>query len=241
MTSSKRIEHWLGTPLGARVHALETEVLEEALSDVVGFELLQIGSWGAGDEISKAARTQHRCWLAPDSRGENAIRADYHTLPVASGSVEAVLLPHTLEYATHPHEVLREVERVLVGEGIVTIFGFNPVGPWGIRHLAGGRRFPPWSQRMLGESRLRDWLRLLGLEVVTARRYLYTLPWNRRLPLGAEQWLETRGSRLAPPLAGAYLVKARKRVHALTPLRPVWHARPRVVGGLAEPTSRNAA
>jgi hypothetical protein len=37
--------------------------------------------------------------------------------------------------------------------------------------------------------------------------------------------------------AGGYLLKARKRVYTLTPIRPRWRLRPKVVGGLIEPTT----
>ena len=86
---------------------VERELLREALADVFGFELLQIGAWGRGGELAAGARTQHRRWLAPNASGPGAVRARYDALPVASGSVEAVLLPHTLEYAPSPHELLR--------------------------------------------------------------------------------------------------------------------------------------
>ncbi len=239
MPNSDHITRWLATPLGMNVLGLEREVLADALSDVVGFELLQVGSWGSASELCRSARTQHRRWIAPDATGDDAIRADYHALPVASASVEAVFLPHTLEYAAHPHLVLREVERILVGEGIVTICGFNLIGPWGGRHLLARRKFPPCAMRLLSEGRLRDWLRLLGLEVVNAQRYLFTPPWPRRLPGSGGRWFESTGPHLVPPLAGAYLVQARKRVHVLTPLRPAWQTPRAVVGGIAEPTSRN--
>ncbi len=231
---------WLDGPLGATVLELETRILSDALADVFGFELLQVGAWGHRDEIASSARTQHRSWLAPDASGPGAIRANYDELPIATGSIEAVLLPHTLEYAPHPHELLREVERVLVGEGHVLICGFNPLGPWGLRHLV-ARRFPPASERLMSEGRTRDWLNLLGFEVVETRRYLFAPPWRQRMSRRTREWLEHRGPRFAPPLAGAYVVKARKRVRALTPIRPAWSRKPAVVGGLAEPTSRNAA
>lgn len=231
---------WFDGPLGASVLALETRVLQDALADVFGFELLQIGRWGRANELSATARTQHRRWLAPDARGPGAIRAEFHALPIATNSVEAVLLPHTLEHAPEPHELLREVERILVGEGHVVVCGFNPYGPWGVRHLTSRRRFPPVSTRLMSEGRTRDWLRLLGFEVVDSRRYLFAAPWARRLREGGGV-LEERGPLLVPPLAGAWLVKARKRVRALTPIRPLWQRRVAVVGGIAEPTSRNAA
>jgi SAM-dependent methyltransferase len=232
---------WFDTMLGAALLELEQRVIAESLADVFGFELLQLGCWGRGADLCAAARTQHHRCVAPDASGPGAIRADFAALPVATASVEAVLLPHTLEYAPEPHELLREVERVLVGEGHLLVCGFNPRGPWGLRHLLSRGRFPPPATRLLSESRLRDWLRLLGLEVVEARRYLFVPPSNQPLAVRSRRWLERHGPRVVPLLAGAYLVKARKRVRAVTPIRPAWQRARAVVGGLAEPTSRNAA
>jgi SAM-dependent methyltransferase len=232
---------WLDTPLGSAVLDLEARVMADALADVFGFELLQIGRWGGRGELCAHARTQHRCFLAPNASGPGAIRAHYDALPIASASIEAVLLPHTLEHAAHPHALLREVERVLVGEGHILVCGFNPLGPWGLRHLVARGSFPPSATRLLSEGRLRDWLGLLGFEVTGARRYLFVPPWTTGISARTRTWLDARGSSFAAPLAGAYLVKARKRVRALTPIRPAWHRAPAVVGGIAEPTSRNAA
>jgi SAM-dependent methyltransferase len=232
---------WLETQLGSVVAELEARVCADALADVFGFQLLQIGGWGGQGELVEQARTQHRCVLAPDATGPGAVRSHFDALPIASASVEAVLLPHTLEHAAHPHGLLREVERVLVGEGTVLICGFNPLGPWGVRHVASGRRFPPTAHRLLSEGRVRDWLGLLGFEVTLARRFLFAPPWTQRLSERAREFLESRGPVIAPPLAGAYLLKARKRVRGLTPIRPLWQRGPVVVGSVAEPTSRNAA
>jgi len=241
MDLSTADHRWLDSPLGEAVVAREAALLQDELSDVFGFELLQIGSWGSTGRLVAAARTQHRSWIAPDASGTAAIRAELHHLPIAAASVEAVLLPHTLEYAHHPHELLREVERVLVGEGSLIVCGFNPRGPWGVRHLVSRKRFPPTAVRLMSETRVRDWLSLLGFEVVSARRYFFAPPWAQLLPERSRAWLERRGPVLAPPLAGAYLLKARKRSVALTPIRPARARRPVVVVGAPEPTSRNAA
>jgi len=242
MTETHVPDLWLESPLGAKVFALEAQLLQDELADVFGFEMLQIGRWGDTGRLCAGARTQHRRWIAPDAVGAGAIRADYDALPIATNSVEAVLLPHTLEHTARPHELLREVERVLVGEGNVLICAFNPWGPWGVRHFFARRQFPPHAARLMSERRTRDWLSLLGFEIVSARRYLFAPPWTQFLLAGRpEQWLEHRGPSIAPPLAGAYLLKARKRVHAVTPIRPAWTHRPVIVRGAPEPTSRNAA
>ena len=51
---------------------------------------------------------------AADGRAARAIRSRTDSLAIGSDSVDAVLLPHTLEYEPDPHEILREVGRILV-------------------------------------------------------------------------------------------------------------------------------
>ena len=43
------------------------------------------------------------------------------------------------------------------------------------------------------------------------------------------------------PFAGCYMLVARKELYTLTPVRPVWKRRVRLVGGLVNPTTRNVA
>ena len=107
------------------------------------------------------------------------------SLPFASDSIDAILLPHTLELVEDPYAVLREAERVLCAEGCLLICGFNPWSGWGARRLFGQffRRpaFPPQTRRLLAERRLRDWMALLDFEVADVYGYLGSLPVARRL------------------------------------------------------------
>ena len=61
--------------------------------------------------------------------------ADPTRLPLASDRLDAVLLPHTLDFVPDPRQVLREVERVLIPEGRVVILGFNALSSWGLVRL----------------------------------------------------------------------------------------------------------
>ena len=235
------LHHWLRTPLGQRVYALERKLASEALAQVFGWQLLQIGLWGDDDGLIADARTQRRSVLAwhGDRIGsmKSAIRSRTDSLAIASDSVDAVMLPHTLEYEPEPHEILREVGRILSGEGHLVIFGFRPFSSWGMRHLFARDGFPPGIERMIGEGRLKDWLKLLGFEIVDAQRYLFTLPWGSSAS-SSHSFFERSGKRLWPLFAGGYSLKARKRVYTLTPIRPRWRRlRPKVVGGLIEPTT----
>ncbi len=240
------IAAWLRSPLGQRVYALERKHVTEALSHVFGWQLLQIGLWGDDHGLISEARTQQKSVLARHTeevasplvdRSTAVVQSRADSMAIASDSVDAVLLPHTLEHERDPHAVLREVERILMGEGHVIVLGFRPFSMWGTRNLFAGRGFPPGTERFLSERRVRDWLKLLGFEIVDAKRYLFTLPFGRAVP-GAQRFLENMGEHAWPLFAGAYLLKARKRVYAVTPIRLRWRTRTGVLGGLAEPARR---
>jgi SAM-dependent methyltransferase len=238
------LQSWLRSALGQRVYTLERKLAAEALAQVFGWQLLQIGLWGDDDGLLAEGRTQRKAVLAwHGSRpGERPapIRSRTDALAIASDSVDAVVLPHTLEYEPDPHEILREVGRILSAEGHLIVFGFRPLSSWGLRHLFARDGFPPGLERMLGERRLRDWLKLLGFEIVDARRYLFTLPLGSSAP-SSQRFFERSGQYLWPMFAGGYLIKARKRVYTLTPVRPRWRLRTnKVVGGLIEPTTRGS-
>jgi SAM-dependent methyltransferase len=213
--------------------------VRRALDRVFGEQLLQIGFWGHADSFLRYARTQRRALI--DWRPENrpAIVSDLEQLAVGSDTVDAVLLPHTLELAESPHAVLREVDRVLRADGHLLVLSFDPLGPWGLRHLLRAGGYPPGHRRLIREGRLRDWLELLSFDVSPPVRYCHTLPFERVRRLGTlprEEWAQ----RWMPFLGGGYLLAAHKRVRLLTPLRPVWRQqRLKVVGGLVEPSTRS--
>jgi SAM-dependent methyltransferase len=140
-----------------------------------------------------------------------------------------------LEFESDPYGLLREVDRVLAGDGKLLVLGFAPWSPWGLRAAATRAGFPPGLRRLLSERRLRDWLRLLGYEVGETRRYLYELPWGDPPAAGCRM----RRGWVYPLPAGAFLLRARKRQHALTPLRPRLRERRPAVLGIAEPSSAN--
>jgi SAM-dependent methyltransferase len=232
---------WLASTLGRQLLAAEGEVLRGQLDDVFGLELLQLGSWGASRELLSQSRTRRQTVIAPAAALASGFEVDLVAqltqLPIQSATVDAVLLPHTLEFEADPHAIVREADRVLTGEGQLIVLGFCPVSLWGLRARAARQGYPPGLQQMLGMGRVRDWLALLGYEVVLQRRYLYSRPWDTGS--GAARRILRRG--LFNPLpAAAWLLKARKHVYGMTPLRLRFaRERPRVFGGMPEPVKRN--
>lgn len=243
MTSSteglKELSAWWNSVLGRALISAEAELLSEALEDVFGWEFLQIGAWGAGRELLAGTRTRRRTVITPIplSEGPDVFGRPSH-LPIVSDLVDAALLPHALEFATDPYAVLREVARVLIGEGQLLVLGFAPTSLWGLRSRFVRRGFPPGLRRLLSERRVREWLILLGFEVTATRRYLYRGPWSRGHESRGGNTRMLRRGLFNPLPASAYLIKARKRVRTLTPIRPRFKERPAVLGGLVKPTTR---
>ncbi len=229
------LDAWLAGPYGRLLIEAERTQLAAALEDVFGAHCIQIGHWGPPAAFLPLARTPRRGLVAePGATGDCISHAS--SLAIQTASVDAVILPHTLEFEPEPHEVLREVERVLVGEGHVLILGFEPVSPWALRHHLSRDGFPPGLTGLLSRRRLRDWLRLLGFDVLDVRRFVHVLPFEGLASGPIARGLERAGGRLGGRLGNAYLLKARKRVYSMTPIRPRRRSAPKLVGAVAEPT-----
>lgn len=231
---SASIDDWLHSSRGRALREAEALLLREALEDCFGWELLQIGLWGGERELIVSARTRRQTVISSTVCEGADVVSRLTQLPVASDSVDAVLLAHTLEFETDPYAVLREVDRVLTGEGKLLVLGFHPWSLWGLRAKATRGGWPPQLRRLLSERRLRDWLVLLGYEITETRRYLYDAPWGE----AAVPARSLHRSWFNPLPAGAYLMKARKHVYALPPLRLRLRERTQLIGGLVKPAAQ---
>ena len=112
--------------------------MSEALDDVFGWELLQLGLWGSRDGLLSGCRTRRHAVVA-ERRSQSTdadIVARLAQLPIANAVVDAVVLPHTLEFETDPYAVVREADRVLAPEGQLVVLGFRPYSLWGFRSRA---------------------------------------------------------------------------------------------------------
>ncbi|MDX1516092.1 MAG: methyltransferase domain-containing protein [Woeseiaceae bacterium] len=229
---------WLQTPLGRSLLVQEARVVEEALDGIFGEQMLQLGHWGDARTFLRYSRTQ-RSTLIAEQAGEGHAGAvgELHRLPVESDSIDSVLLPHTLDYSDKPHAILREVDRVLRSDGHLVVLGFRPGGLWGLRRLIPGAAMPPGDLHLVPDRRLRDWLKLLDMRIHGVTGYFFRWPLSRLKGRASPTW-ERRGQRWWPEVSACYLVTAQKRVSTLTPVRPVWRKKPKVVAGLAEPSTR---
>jgi SAM-dependent methyltransferase len=212
---------WLATPLGQHLLTREQAYLDNVVADVFGFNAFQLGL--PEIDLLRASRIPMRCHV--DTAGRVGLKADFRDLPIASNSVDLVLLPHTLEFNSNPHQIVREVARVLLPEGHVLITGFNPWSLWGFRRLFGSRKKYPWNGRFINLPRLKDWLALLGLEITGGQMACYIPPCATQKWLERVAFMEAAGDRWWPIAGGVYFLQAVKRVHGMRIIMPKWSDR----------------
>jgi SAM-dependent methyltransferase len=244
------LEGWLQTPAGVYLRAWEQTCLDNLTADIFGFNAVQIGmpqidalaanrmpyKWLADRKVRAPAPTMPAP-VAPAHGGPVielapappprpvALTLDYTELPFASQSMDLVVLPHVLEFSTDPHQVLREVERVLIPEGQVIICGFNPASLWGARHVmrrVGGTSFLPRTEELITMPRMKDWLKLLNMSASQSHFGCYAPACRTEKWLNRYAFMDNAGPRWWPFFGGVYIVQAIKRVKGMHLIGPAW-------------------
>lgn len=241
----EQLARWFASPLGRQLEAAESALLAEHLPGLFGYHIVQLGQPGSGDFLA-SSRIKHRMVTGEAASrtvlplGYEYLRTRASRLPLASDSTDVVVLPHLLEFEEQPHQVLREVDRILIPEGHVIILGFYPWGMFGLhRLLTGWRKEAPWCGHFYTPLRINDWLSLLGFDTVLLRRYFYLPPVQHQSTLERLARVCLPGCGYRPPISGAYMLMAKKRVATLTPIRPRWRSPRQLMGnGLTEPSTR---
>lgn len=206
-------------------------MLDRLTVDIFGFNALQIGL--PQIDALAASRMPHR-WLTNSSVPDEKLRDkkrpvvvvhDFAELPFDAHSIDLVVLPHVLEFSAEPHQILREVERVLIPEGRVIVTGFNRASLWGARQAAGRlskNYFLPQEGEFISHPRLKDWLKLLNMEVGSSDFGCYAPPFKSEKWLQRYRFMEKAGQRWWPYLGAVYILQAVKRVKGMHLIGPAW-------------------
>lgn len=231
-----RLSEFLCSPAGRYVLDWEQMQIDAAVADVFGYHALQLGL----PEIDAlrenrmplrfCAADRQLAFEVPDAeevgyRRRVAIINRYEELPFATHSIDLVVMPHILEFAHDPHQVLREVERVLVPEGHVVVTGFNPASLWGARQFTsrlGATPFLPREGHFISLSRVKDWLKLLSFEFARGRFGCYAPSVRTTTWLHRWRFMEKAGDRWWPMFGAVYLLTAVKRVRGMRLIGAVW-------------------
>src|SRR3954463_14356074 len=214
------LSKWFHTPAGRYILDWEQGQFDSAIEDVFGFNAVQIGL----PEINFLRESRIALKVQAGLDAGCGLVTEAGRLPLASQSIDLVLLPHVLEFAEHPPQILREAERVLMPDGSIVIAGFNPLSLWGAKRTFVRRHDRPvaWSGKVLGVLRLKGWLSLLGFELTGGRFGCYAPPFTQTRWLQRFKFMEKAGDRWWPICGGVYVVRAIKRTVGMRLVIPNW-------------------
>ncbi len=242
------LDRWLQTPVGSYVRAWEQTCLDELTADIFGFNAVQIGMPHIN---GLAANRMPNKWLADrrlawpprfsDALSCPLLTLEFSELPFASQSLDLVVLAHVLEFAAEPHQVLREVERVLMPEGQLIICGFNPASLWGARQAIGrvtGTHFLPAEGEFISMPRLKDWLKLLNMGVSHSHFGCYAPACRTERWLQRYAFMDKAGAHWWPYFGAVYMVQAIKRVKGMHLIGPAWTKNPATVPSATPVTNK---
>ncbi len=213
------LQDWFQTPLGQYLLEKERAYLDDVTPDIFGFHAVQLGL--PEFDLLRENRITHRMRVA--ARGEPDLYARCHELPFATQSIDLAVLPHVLEFSDEPHEILREIDRIMMPEGRIVILGFNPWSLWGLRSALGFSRSEyPWNGRFVSLLRVKDWLALLGFDVNAGRLIAYAPPFDSEKLRRRFGFMEPAGDRWWAVGGAVYMLQAIKRVRGMRLITPAW-------------------
>ena len=212
--TAQSLGEWFATPQGDYVLSREQAYFDRTVSDIFGFNAVQIGL--PEHDFLRTSRIPLRV-------KDSDVTFIQTELPFECDSLDLLLLPHILEFSDLPHQILREVERVLMPEGNLIISGFNPLSLWGLNRTCEHKQGYPWCGEFIGLARLKDWLALLGFEVVGGRFSAYAPPFQQSKWLERCAFMESAGDRWWAVSGGVYFLHAIKRVPGMRLIKPKWN------------------
>lgn len=126
MRSEQNVQKWFDSSLGQYLVEHEQRYFDQVVVNIFGYNAVQIG-WPQFNFLRLNRMPLH---FSVGIESQVSLRAAADYLPIQSSSMDLVILPHILEFSTNPHQILREVHRILIPEGHVVISGFNPLSLW---------------------------------------------------------------------------------------------------------------
>jgi hypothetical protein len=217
-------ELWQDLPLGDELKCLIEKEIAEVSRKFFGYHLVRLGHLSSQIELA-ACPIKHQINITSNSQTYTSLVATPDDLPVSEKSVDAFLLAHELDFSKDPHQILREVDRTIMPNGYLVITGFNPLSLCGLfKYLPINKGNILHEARFFSCARVKDWLQLLGFEIVDVKHLLFNeLFLNRKLRASSkwDQWCHE----YLPLLTSMYVIVARKREIPLSMIKPKWKAK----------------
>jgi len=225
-----------------KVSYIIREQLEKVLSGIFGYYAL-LYSVTAKELVDDNVIVKNSVVLS-NRLQEGDLVCQYEELPIASDTIDLVVLPEILEQSRYPHQILREVERVLIPEGHLVMIVANPLSWSGLKKLTLTWFLSDTSQpKPIGKLRINDWCRLLGLEIINQIPICHSTNTRHSAKKNKEEILSllNKVNNLGCEyFSSYYILVAKKKVSTMIPIRPSWRTNRKLVRPrLVEPSVNN--
>jgi SAM-dependent methyltransferase len=239
---TQQLEEWYLTPAGQNLYNALQHKLEALLPGLFGYHALQIGGLADDIDLISSSKIGQKLYMTLSTEKGNVV-ANPLALPFPQNTLDLIVLPHTLDISPKPHQVLREIHRVMISEGHLVLIGFNPLSMMGVSKLMLMRsQRAPWAAHFYTSRRLKDWLSLLGFKLVAIEHVGMQPPIQNEKFQQRMQFLSKAERVGLGRLGGLQILVAKKRELTLTPMWQPWKPRRRMIPvGVREPTARKAA
>ncbi len=237
--------HWLTQFLGQMLLEQEMKLVSELFAARINTSAVLIGV-PQQNILLKATSYPRQYLLGPLLNRDKSIRyieGEFYDLPILTGSVDLVILPHALEFLDNPHKLLSEACRIVKPEGSIVIFGFNPISLWGLKKKWVRSKGMPWSGNFIDISTIKKWLALADFELEKQDTIIFRPPVHRYNWYHKLRFIEWLGRKLFKPFGAVYMLKAKAKLIPLTPIRMHWKQKlpglSATIGTMPRPSTRN--
>ncbi|MEH6453102.1 MAG: class I SAM-dependent methyltransferase [Psychromonas sp.] len=203
------VENWQQLPNGEVLLYQTQERINHYLPRCFGYHLLKLGQLSCQLNTSDSTIAhQMRCANAGENLG---IEADIHQLPFQESTIDLCILAHELDFSSDPHQLLREIDRVLTLDGSLIISGYNPISLFGLSSALHPKH--PQTARLFLPSRVIDWLHLLGYEIQQKQHFDFI---SHKASSKFSFCVESIGQRYFPYFCSVYFIIAKKKTTPMT-------------------------
>ena len=194
--------------------------IQDKLSEIFGYYAVEMGLHTEICSLLQQSRIKNNIKVfMPDTKHDaEGIIAAPEFLPIVFDNIDLLIASHVFEDSDYPHQVLREIDRILVPEGHCLLLGFNPYSYLGLMKSLRLSKFSQHKQTFRSAGKMKDWLQVLGYEVISIDSFGFRPSIERKKLFDSLSWLETLGKRFFSKLGGVYLIHAKKTEFAYPPV-----------------------
>jgi SAM-dependent methyltransferase len=216
--------HWLTQFLGKCVLEAEQKTLTRIYAEYYGKYAVLIGVPHQYSLLTSNVMSNH-VMISPLINKHahiESIESDFYELPIVPGSIDLVVLPHTLEFVDNPHRLLLEACKIVKPEGDIIILGFNPFSFWGLKKYLTKNKNNPWNGNSIRMNQVIQWLKLADFQIIQEQFSFFRPPISQEKFFRKLQFFEWLGRKFFMPFGGIYILTAKAKITPLTPIKLLW-------------------